>query len=458
MDRSYGVLLAMSSLPGDFGIGTMGRGARKFVDSLVNAGARWWQMLPLTQPGPGDSPYQSVSAFAGGYYYIDFEELFDDGLLTAQELERCRDTFMPRGEVHYALQAEHKLRLLYPVFERMDESLRAEVKHFAEMNSWAGDYCRFMSDESGYEPDFFMLLQHIFSKQWDRLKEYANSRGVSIIGDMPIYVAPSGVEATYSAELFDKSGCVAGCPPDAFSAQGQHWGNPLYDWEAMKRDGYGWWIRRFDHEMSRFDLVRIDHFRGFEAYWAIPKNAKSAAEGKWLPGPGAAFFEMLKTWFGALSVIAEDLGTLTDSFHEFMSSCGFPGLKVLQFAFSPGADSAYLPHNGERNSVIYTGTHDNDTSLGWWSKLGEDERTFVNEYLGDISEKNVADRLIRAAMASVSRLCILPMQDVLGLDSSARMNVPGSAEGNWKWRMEAEDFSEEIQHRMSKMAEIYARP
>ena len=458
MDRSYGVLMALSSLSGDFGIGTMGKEARIFIDALVDSGARWWQMLPLTQPGPGDSPYQSVSAFAGSYYYIDFEELFKEGLLTKKELDKCRATFFSSENIDYQAQREHKLPLLYPIYERMDSVLSCAVEEFEKSNGWVTDYSTFMAEETGYDSKYFILLQVLFTRQYDKLRKYASDKGISLIGDMPIYVAPGGVEERFYPELFDKSGAVAGCPPDAFTDEGQLWSNPLYDWEAMKRDGYGWWIRRFAIEFSRFDLVRVDHFRGFEAYWAVPGEAVSAKDGKWIEGPGAEFFKILKSWFGSLPVIAEDLGDLTPSFFEFMDTCGFPGMKVLQFAFSPGANSTYLPHNGIENSVIYTGTHDNDTIRGWWKSLDEATKEFAKAYLGgEISEVNAADRLIRAAMSSVSKLCVIPMQDILNLDESARMNIPGTPEGNWRWRMNAGAFCGEICEKMKQMSKIYAR-
>lgn len=458
MNRSYGVLMALSSLPGEFGIGTMGRKAREFIDALSASGAGWWQLLPLTQPGPGDSPYQSVSAFAGSFYYLDFEELHSDGLLTKGALEKCRAAFSPSGDTDYEAQYEHKLALLYPVFRHMGGALRAAAERFGKECGWLRDYCRFMAGETGYEPEFFLLLQTLFFRQWSRLREYAHKKGVSLIGDMPIYVAPGGVEARFDPGLFDKSGAVAGCPPDAFSKDGQLWNNPLYDWEYMKNDGYGWWIRRFAHAFSMFDLVRVDHFRGFESYWAVPVGAERAGEGRWAPGPGLVFFDMLKGWFGNLPIIAEDLGTLTPSFFAFMEKCGFPGMKVLQFAFTPGADSTHLPHNAGRDSVMYTGTHDNDTILGWWGSLDAATRRFASEYLGGVIDGTVVtDRLMRAAMSSVSDLCVIPMQDILGPNTGSRMNIPGTPEGNWRWRMPDGAFTAEIQEKMKRMAEIYGR-
>lgn len=458
MDRSYGVLMALSSLPGDFGIGTMGESAREFIDSLANAGAHWWQLLPLTQPGPGDSPYQSVSAFAGSYFYLDLELLRQDGLLTADEVESARLAFESDDRADYTALNEHRLNQLRPAFDRANSELRAAALSFAAENPWAGDYAEFMSEQLGFEPEFYLFLQVLFERQWQGLRDYAHSKGVSLIGDMPIYVAPGGVEARFNPELFDKNGRVAGVPPDAFSEDGQHWGNPVYDWQAMKNDGYGWWIRRFALELSRFDLVRVDHFRGFEAYWAIPGDAETAAEGEWVEGPGAGFFDVLNGWFGGLPVIAEDLGSLTPSFFKFMESCGFPGLKVLQFAFEPGANSAYLPHNCIKNSVVYTGTHDNNTSLGWWRGLDAEHRKFTDTYLGGgLSEENICDRLISAAMTTVCDICILPIQDILCLGGEARMNVPGTPAGNWSWRMEKGAFSAGLQRKLRELARACAR-
>lgn len=458
MDRSYGVLLALSSLPGEYGIGTMGREAAEFIDKLKAAGAKYWQMLPLTQQGVGDSPYRSPSAFAGSWYYLDFEKLNEAGLLTNPELETAREILGGTADASYAQLYEHKLKLLHPIFERRGDETCNKMRVFERMHTWVRPYCRYMSEKFNLEADFFLLLQTLFDEQWAALRKYANGNGISLIGDIPIYVAPDGVEAVYCPELFDKRGNVAGCPPDTFSADGQHWGNPIYDWQAMKSDGYGWWIRRFSHELERFDLVRVDHFRGFEAYWSIPAEATSAAQGHWEQGPGGEFFEMLGDWFGRLPVIAEDLGTLTPSFFEFMKKCGYPGIDVLHFAFASDASSIYLPHKLRRERVVYTGTHDNDTTLGWWRSLSDAERSFVAEYLGgNVDSQTISDRLIRTAMGTVCDLAIIPMQDILGLDGSARMNTPGTPEGNWRWRMEKGAFRLKHCASLRRVAEVYGR-
>lgn len=458
MDRSYGVLLALSSLPGKYGIGTMGHAARTFADKLREAGCKYWQMLPLTQQGEDGSPYMSPSAFAGSWNYIDFDLLYEDGLLSGAEREEAQNASPQGGGVDYGALKANRLSLLYPVYAHHWGDCRERVQRFRQGHPWAEDYARVMASREGLEPEFFLLLQTLFTEQWGQLKRYCNERGLLLFGDMPIYVAPGGVEAQCNPELFDRAGRVAGCPPDAFTVTGQFWKNPLYDWAAMKRDGYGWWIRRFAQEFERFDLLRIDHFRGFESYWSIPPGAATAATGRWEQGPGVPLFNTLKAWFGNFPVVAEDLGDLTPSFHAFMEACGFPGMNVLQFAFEPGANSSYLPHNTARHRVVYTGTHDNDTTLGWWRTQSALCRAFADEYLGGgLSEATVADRLMRTAFETVAELAVVPMQDILGLGSEARMNVPGTERGNWRWRMDENAFDAAHAASLRRMGQLYGR-
>ncbi len=488
MQRGSGVLMAISSLPGRFGVGGLGTQAYAFVDALQAAGQRYWQILPLTPVGPGASPYQSVSAFAGDCQYIDFALLQAEGMLSQQELAECEAAFRPNdGRADYEAQVARPA-LLEKAFRRGWKSLRHEVADFREENAhWLPQYALYLAiceeQDGALPPDwpaplrerrpealmaagrrlrervaYHEFIQYLFYRQWTALRRYANAHGVAMIGDLPFYVAPGSADIWAEPRWFDCSGNVAGCPPDYFSSQGQRWGNPLYNWQALAEDGYGWWLRRIAYSRQLYDYLRIDHFRGFEAYYAIPAAAKTAAEGAWQPGPGMALFHRLREACGELPLIAEDLGTLTDSFFAFMAESGFPGLRVLQFAFTPEADSIYLPHHAVRNSVIYTGTHDNDTVRGWFAQAAPAERAFVAEYLGPVDDGNIADVLIRTAQATVCDVCIIPMQDWLGLGSEARMNRPGTVGGdNWRWRMADDAFDHALQQRMLRMAHVFGR-
>ena len=489
MERKSGVLLAVSSLPGPFGIGTMGKQAFAFIDSLKKSGQRLWQILPLSPTGFGNSPYQSVSAFAGNPDLIDPELLCEDGLLTKEEIETYKKRFDPKiARTQYDLLGEGKREILYPAFLRAGAQMKREICDFAWENStWIHDYALYIAlsralgtgelaawpeklrlrdgaaliqaaCENRTEIDYQIFCQYIFFRQWDRLKAYANKNGVSIIGDMPIYVSSDSADRWANRGLFDPEGRVAGCPPDAFAPEGQLWGNPIYNWDAMKKDGYRWWLGRIGFQLAHYDLVRIDHFRGFEAYWAIPGTAKSAAEGQWIEGPADDFMDKVVRRFGRERFIAEDLGSLTDSFFAFMDRCGMPGLKVLEFAFTPGADSIYLPHRHVKNAVVYTGTHDNDTALGWYRAASEEERAFARAYLGTLSERTAAQNLVRAAFASVCDLCVVPMQDILGLGSDARMNTPSTVGShNWTWRMKEGQFDEKTEEKLLTLTKLYGR-
>ncbi len=489
MERKSGILLALSSLPGPFGIGTMGKGAYTFIDQLKQAGQSFWQILPLSPTGAGDSPYQSVSAFAGNVHLIDFDLLVEDGLLEAEEAQRYRTHFVQDAQyADFEAQRKYKLDFLYPAYLRAKEKYARAMQDFAwENNDWIHDYAlymalseRFGSCELSTWPQalrqretgalmqaarenrerigFHIFCQFIFYRQWDALKQYANENGIRIIGDMPFYVAGDSADRWANGRYFDQDGLVAGCPPDYFAPEGQLWGNPIYDWAQMRADGYRWWMGRIAFQLAHFDLLRIDHFRGFEAYYAIPADAKTAAQGYWVEGPGDPFMEALKQRFSLDRFIAEDLGSLTGSFFEFMNRHGLPGLKVLQFAFSPGEDSIYLPHRHIPNAVVYTGTHDNDTSLGWYKNAPEEVRAFAREYLGGLTEKTAARALMRAAYMSVANLAIVPMQDVLGLDSEARMNTPSTVGGtNWAWRLRDGQFDEKTRQMLYKLAKLYGR-
>ncbi len=305
--------------------------------------------------------------------------------------------------------------------------------------------------------DYHIFVQYLFFRQWDAMRKYAGGKGIRIIGDMPIYMAPDSADAWVGRNILDREGRVAGCPPDYFSATGQLWGNPVYDWDVLKETGYAWWIQRIAHQISLYDYLRIDHFRAFEAYWAVPAGAMTAEAGQWLPGPGMDFFHRLKKTIGELPLIAEDLGYLTPEVFDLLHATGFPGLKVLHFAFSPDGESIYLPHRYEKNCVVYTGTHDNDTTIGWHQSLGEDERAFLDAYLDGVDEERVHWQLIRLAMSSVADVCIFPMQDVLGLPSSARMNRPQTSEGNWRWRLTADRLDGELAQKLAGLTNLFGR-
>ena len=469
MNRSAGILLPIFSLPSPYGIGSLGREARAFADFLHDAGQSWWQVLPVGLAGAGESPYASPSTFAGNPLYIDLEQLAEEGLLTAAELRSAR---LPETEqVDYAAVKALREPLLRKAFSRVSGEQAQAAREFAEKNPWVREFALYQAarvhfgrpwyawpDEAlrRHEPwavehwrgmlaedvAYHTWVQYWFFRQWAALKEYVNGLGVKIIGDIPIYVSLDSADVWAEREQFlldpeGKPAKVAGVPPDYFSAEGQLWGNPLYDWDHMKADGFGWWIRRVDGAIRLFDVIRIDHFRGLESYWAVPAEAETAKEGAWEKGPGMDLLRVLKSWFWYADVeyIAEDLGLLTDAVHDLRKAASLPGMKVLQFAFD-GPYNTYLPHNHEKNCVCYTGTHDNDTLLGWYDKAERPERDFVEQYLGvrDDAEA-VRKAVLRCGQGSVAELFVAQMQDYLALDGAARINTPGVAEGNWRWRM-----------------------
>ncbi len=493
--RAGGVLLHPSSLPGPYGIGDLGPAARRFLDFLERAGMQLWQVLPLGPPGAGASPYAGFSAFAGNPYLIAVEPLLEKGWLHPEDVEPL--TSLPADTVAYDELFTRKDQVLRTAFARFGErgtdqdreAFWAFCQH-PDVSSWLEDYALFMAikvdqgnrpwiewpaelarrepaamrrtvarleDELWYQ----RFLQWTFEDQWQALKAYAHARGIEIIGDIPIYVADDSADVWSHPELFhlDEAGnrtVVAGVPPDYFSKTGQLWGNPLYRWDVLERTGFQWWIDRVRVTLSRVDRVRIDHFRGFAAYWAIPAGEETAVGGRWIPGPGHALFEALEARLGSLPIIAEDLGIITPDVERLREDFGFPGMKVLQFAFGGGADNAYLPHNYERNCVVFTGTHDNDTTRGWLDAVEETVLRAVLDYVGEGSESLVW-RLIRLAMASVAAQCIVPMQDFLELGTEARMNVPGTTEGNWRWRMAEDAATPELAARIRKLAVTYGR-
>jgi 4-alpha-glucanotransferase len=488
MKRGSGILLGLSSLPGPFGIGTLGQGARRFVDRLRQSAQSYWQILPSSPTGFGDSPYQTFSAFAGNPYFIDFEELYREGLLPESALGTCAGlSGNDPHSVDYYAQYTGKPKTLHLAYRHSAANLADELEAFQKRHAgWINDYALYMALKSDNEMKAFpewpqelaqrqpaalkaaarrleeqihyhVFVQYLFFRQWDALRKYANGQGISIIGDMPIYMAPDSADAWVNRDLLDQQGRFAGCPPDYFSETGQLWGNPLYDWDALKRKGYSWWIRRIAHQLSLYDYLRIDHFRAFEAYYAIPADAKDALNGKWISGPGLDFFRRLKNELGELPLIAEDLGYLTPEVFELLHATGFPGLKVLQFAFSPDGNSIYLPHRYDKCCLVYTGTHDNDTTIGWYRGLGAEERALLDAYMDGVDEERVHWQLIRLAMGSVADVCIFPMQDVLGLPSSARMNRPQTSQGNWQWRLLEDQFDDTIAQQLASMTRLFGR-
>lgn len=491
--RASGILLPVSSIPSEYGIGCFSKEAYEFVDQLVEAGQRYWQILPLGPTGYGDSPYQSFSTFAGNPYFIDLKELIENNLLTEQECREC-DWGGSESYVDYAKMYESRFKLLRLAFERWDSKKEEGFDDFVKENkNWLEDYCMYMAiknDLGGIgwmewpeelkkrqpkalkeaavrldgEIQFYRFQQFWFTKQWEKLKAYVNKKGIKIIGDVPIYVAFDSADAWADPELFQFDEAhnpiaVAGCPPDAFSATGQLWGNPLYNWKYHKKTGYAWWILRMEHSMKRYDVARIDHFRGFDEYYAIPYGDKTAENGEWEQGPGLELFDILKEKVEGLEVIAEDLGILTDSVTEMLEESGFPGMKVLQFAFDGSENSSYLPHKYDKNCVVYTGTHDNETTKGWLENLQGHDLQFVREYTNSY-DKPVNDcvwSLIRTAMASVADLAIIPIQDYLCLGNEARLNAPSTLGDNWKWRLTKGQISEITLYHIKELTRIYGR-
>lgn len=481
----------ISSLPSDYGIGTMGKAARDFVDFLAASGQKYWQILPLSPTGYGDSPYQPFSSFAGNPYFIDLEYLENDGLLRKDEYAGIDWGGDPQ-KVDYGKLYKHRFAVLRKASERLLEHPSEDFSLFCAQNGfWLSDYALFMSlkDRFGGKPwsvwdpglrnrepsavdqakrelssdiSFWEAVQYLFFRQWNGLREYAASRGIEFIGDIPIYVSPDSCEIWSEPERFlmDNSFCpidVAGCPPDRYSEDGQLWGNPLYDWDNMREDGYSWWIRRIAHQFEIYDVLRIDHFRGFDSYYAIPGGAETARNGEWRKGPGMDLFNALNGALGPRRYIAEDLGYLTDSVRELLKDSGLPGMKVLQFAFDSSEDSDYLPHNYPRNCVAYTGTHDNDTIIGWFSGLSAEDAKKAAEYIRFKEGESLPRAMISTLWASVADLAVATMQDVLELGSEARMNLPGTRQGNWRWRMQKGSPGPETSEWLLRITELYGR-
>lgn len=499
--RSCGVLLSISSLPSKYGIGCFSKEAYDFIDKLKEAGQSYWQILPLGPTSYGDSPYQSFSTYAGNPYFIDLEELIRLKLVTESEVNKYNFGKNPR-RVDYAEIYNSRFKVLKKAYEKAKSSLKSgklfpkeiSFEEFKKENvAWLSDYALFMALKDSFggkawneweeglklrdastlkkyreklstEIEFYEFIQYVFIIQWKKLKKYANDNDIKIIGDVPIYVAFDSADAWANPELFEFDENlnpieVAGCPPDGFAKYGQLWGNPIYRWSYHKETDYEWWISRLRKAFTLYDTVRIDHFRGFDSYYAVPFGEKTAVKGKWRKGPGYSLFAQVKKSLGDVDVIAEDLGYLTPSVIKLVKRTGYPGMKILQFAFYDMKDGDYQVHNYTSNSVVYTGTHDNETTMGWLCSISKKVRNFALEYMNikTNDEKEIVWEMIQHAYMSVSDKVIIPMQDFLCLGNEARMNTPSTLGGNWEWRMGKKAFSTAIAKKMHRLAVLYAR-
>lgn len=497
LDRSSGILLPISSLPSRYGIGTLGREAYNFIDFLQSAGQKYWQILPIGPTSYGDSPYSSFSSYAGNPYFIDLEMLIEEGLLKVKDLE-CLDT--DNEFIDYEKQFNTRYNILHKAYLNSVGKFTSEIHQFKIQNNWVLDYSLFMAlkyhfnqlpwhkwDESiknrdekviqnfkillNDEIEFWVYLQYVFYEQYKKLKSYANNKNIMIIGDLPIYVAEDSIEAWTERNMFilddeNKVSLVAGVPPDGFSDEGQLWGNPVYNWGYHFKNSFEWWIKKLKWNLKLYDLVRVDHFRGFDEFWAVNAGSKNAIDGKWLPAKGKELFEYALKEIENLNIIAEDLGVITKSVIELKESYNFPGMKVLQFAFDGNPKNPYLPQNYEENSVAYTGTHDNDTLLGWWQKLNVDAKHYVLEsmniknfenqgrseaYEDSRDDCSIIYELLEKLLKSKSKLAIIPLQDYLCLDSNARINTPSTLGKNWLWRLNKKHLNEELSAKIRQL-------
>lgn len=491
--RSSGVLLHPSSLPGRFGIGSLGKESFAFIDFLVDSKQTYWQLLPLGPTGYGDSPYQCFSSVAGNPNLIDLDTMVSDGFLKMEDLHDAPD--FPEDQVDYSwinFYKKQKLQLAFTRFRNSSQEDSASYEDFLNANAfWLDEYALFTALKQHHkqvswidwapeyrnrneaklteflrthqnEIEYEKFIQFLFFDQWNRVKQYANSRGVQIIGDIPIYVSFDSVEAWTRPEIFqfdeDKKPIrVAGVPPDYFSETGQLWGNPVYNWDYLLDTNFDWWKERIRGNLKLYDVFRIDHFRGFAAYWAVPFGNETAIDGEWLRCPGKELFTALQSEFGELPIIAEDLGLITDDVLELRDQFGFPGMKILQFAFDSDEKNNYLPHTYHSHCVVYTGTHDNNTVLGWYEGTHEENHKNVENYLGGEPAEGISRALIRMSHASVADLSIIPLQDILELDASGRMNTPGTTEGNWKWRFRREAITNELAQWLKHITRTYDR-
>ena len=505
MKRKCGVLLPVASLPSKYGIGCFSREAYDFIDFLSNAGQTYWQILPLGQTGYGDSPYQSFSTFAGNPYFIDLDQFVEQGYISEKEVRSCKFGKDPEF-IDYAAVYKYRFTLLRKAYDNSPYAMepgekwkssefdkcRESFDSFIKDNeSWLKDYALYSAVKKHFDSRSFMewdddirlrsdkavkkytelladdirfyeFLQLIFAAQWSGLKKYANSRKIKIIGDIPIYVAFDSADTWSHPELFklDKKGfptVVAGCPPDGFSATGQLWGNPIYNWEYHKETGFKWWCERITNCFNLYDVVRIDHVRGIDEYSEIPYGDTTAEHGKWAPGPGFELIKAIRSAVGNKPIIAEDLGYLTPSVMKLVRKTGYPGMKVIQFAFDSREESDYLPHNYRHNCVVYTGTHDNDTTRGWYNSINRLDRKFAKDYVGLKNTANISLPFIRVAFMSVADTAIIPIQDYLDLGTEARINYPSTLGNNWKWRLLPGQLTDELAKQMKELAVTYCR-
>lgn len=497
-ERGSGVLLPVFSLPGKYGIGCFSKEAFEFVDFLSDSKQKYWQILPLGPTSYGDSPYQSFSTMALNPYYIDPDTLMKKGLLSEKEAGALKPgADFPISDIDYEWLYNTRLKGLRSAYNRFKSAKSKDYEAFCKKNEdWLDDYATFMviknlhgdvsfdnwpeelriheekavlevSRKHEDDVEFYKYIQYEAYVQWSALKAYANEKGISIIGDIPIYVAYDSADVWTHPELFkmDKKGkpsAVAGCPPDGFSADGQLWGNPIYDWAYHKRTGYAWWCRRIEKCREMYDVIRIDHFRGFDEYYCVPADSQTARHGKWCKGPGIGLFKAIEGKVGKSEIIAEDLGYITDSVKKLVRDTGFPNMKVLEFAFDSrdsSGPSEYLPHNYAKNCVVYTGTHDNETLVGWLSSIRPAEVKLVKEYTDrkTAGTKELASELIRLAHSSTANLCIIPLQDYLGLGNTARINKPSTLGGNWRWRMTGKELNSALSKRIAALTKLYGR-
>lgn len=492
--RRAGVLMPIFSLPSPYGIGTLGKEAYAFVDFLKKSGQSLWQILPLGPTGYGDSPYQSFSSFAGNPYFIDLPTLIKQGLLTKEECDACDFGSNPK-DIDYEKLYFARFDLLQKAYKRFCQAgMNRTFGYLAFLRkeaSWLDNYSLFMAVKDSFggvnfmewdepirlrkkkavaaykeklssEIGFYQFIQFLFATQWMELKKYANKNGIEIVGDIPIYVAFDSADTWANPELFqlDEDGyptAVAGCPPDVFTAEGQLWGNPLYNWKYHKKTGFEWWVRRMQHCFELYDVVRIDHFRGFDEYWSVPYGDKNAIGGKWKKGPGYKLFATLKEELGERAIIAEDLGFITDSVRKMIAKTGYPGMKILEFGLEAGGESEHDPHNVSKNYVVYTGTHDNLTIKSWVAQLPAKNRKYAMEYLQVQDKKDLPAAIVRAAMATNADTCIIPIADYIGLGKDARINEPSTLGCNWRWRLDFKYLTPELSKYIKGLTQTYRR-
>ncbi|NFT06118.1 MULTISPECIES: 4-alpha-glucanotransferase [unclassified Clostridium] len=492
MRRSSGIIMHIASLPGEFGIGTFGKEAYEFADFLKESHQKYWQILPIGPTSYGDSPYQSFSAFAGNPYFIDFNLLKKDGLLKSKDYSNL-NFGKDKEDIDYGLIFVEKMKVLRKAYERFKLNLPADLKEFEEENQWLDDYSLYMALKSKFELkswqkwdiniklrkkevlnkyreelkdeiNLWKFIQYKFFEQWTNLKKYVNDLDIEIIGDIPIYVAEDSADiwANPKAFLLDEETLVplkvSGCPPDNFAVTGQLWGNPIYNWDYIDKTNYKWWIDRMKQSSKLYDVIRIDHFRGFESYWSIPYGDPTAENGEWVKGPGMKLFNAIKKELGDIKIIAEDLGFLTDEVVKFREESGFPGMRVLQFAFVGDAANRDLPHNYEENCIAYTGTHDNNTFRGWLEKTGTEEEIEASiKYLGLNKEEGYNWGFIRGVWSSKAYLSIALIQDFLNLGNESRINVPSTLGQNWRWRAKEDVFTDELAEKIYEITKMYGR-